>query len=143
MKKKQKKKKIEPIKKTTNLSFISYAVVALLVFGLIYIYAFNRIQMFGEYKYCIGEVSSSEVHHKSTSVHYKYTVSYKDYFGIRMLYIRYVNLAGKRFFVKYEVGRSENSEILLNQPVPDNIQNSPIDGWTEIPISNANPTLKR
>jgi hypothetical protein len=43
------------------------------------------------------------------------------------------SLVNKRFFVAFSPSNPMNSKILLDKPVPNELKQAPLEGWTEIP----------
>lgn len=94
----------------------------------------NDVKLKADHRFTIGEVQ----HYKTGNFRYKYLFIYTvndERFQGRSAGTsqKPSEILGKKFFVMFHPMDPGNSEILLNKPVGDSLNNPPSNCWTELP----------
>lgn len=122
-------------KRTLNIAGISFLILFLvLVITKFYI---DRYKLENENRITVGYVFDVvQLYGRSGySLYFNYTVNGKKYEKDLTVYKNQnpESLLNKRFFVSFYPPNPNNSQILLNEPVPDQLKEVPLDGWEKIP----------
>ena len=84
--------------------------------------------------YSIGEITNViDDRRSAASVNFTFTYQNKSYVDVAVADKYDQKLVGKRFFVLFHPNDPKMVKMLLDKPVPDDIENAPNDGWKQLP----------
>jgi hypothetical protein len=119
--------------RTLKIAGISFLILLLLL--VITKYYVDRYKLENENRITIGNVDNYiELFGRSGyDLYFSYTVNGNEYEKVHTVYENPKSLINKRFFVVFHPSNPKNSEILLNTPVPIELEEAPYRGWERIP----------
>ncbi len=84
--------------------------------------------------YSIGVITNIiDDRRSAASVNFAYTYQNKSYVDVAVADKYNPKLIGKRFFVLFHPKHPKMVKMLLDKPVPDDIENAPDEGWKQLP----------
>jgi hypothetical protein len=113
--------------KANNIA--KYGLIVVLIVPVIFLLSRNINRKYNA-KYTIGITTGSE---GGGWVGYNYRVNNLEYNGSRESLKFYPTKKGGRYYVEFSSKSHDVSVILWDQPVPDHINEAPLEGWEDIP----------
>lgn len=112
------------------------AIIIILVFAVFFIIEkYEELQLFKNNRYTTGKIIDSRSTPRiGQKVVFSYYVNGREYTSFDLIELDRQVTVDELFFVKFDPSNPDNSEILLDHPVPDRLKKDvPPDGWKELP----------
>lgn len=120
-------------------NIISLLTLSLLIIGVwLYVHYYNRMPQ----KYTIGKAIDTWVpSNGDRGLKYEYNIYYKKYENIIRVPGKNFKV-GEHYFVRFPEEHYDKGVLMLDKPVPDSINEAPLDGWTLEELQKIYPEFK-
>lgn len=111
----------------------AFVVITIIILGIVKITS-DKKKLDEESRITIGVIFKYDYYRFRYWYYYSYSVSGVSYIhSIRSEEFKPSEVMNKRFYVSFYPDNPQNSEILINKPVPDTMNTVPLEGWLSIP----------
>ena len=117
-----------------TIKAVGISILFLFIGAMMIKYFLDKEKLEKDYRITIANIYQYETLSRSGyDLYFSYTVDGKKYESDYIVYDNPKIYVGKNFFVRFSPKNPKNCEVLLNQPVPNHIDKTPLNGWKEIP----------